>query len=151
MARPRMGITLENMYPVESYFYGALKDNRLFDIEREDSWNLQNDANEAFKKLPPIDRTNDETREETTQKRRVALQEWVDQYVPPDKWQRCLMTLRQNKSRKKLQLKRVDLTLETYLLVKHLAEKMNLTIGETIYQVAKPVLDTLYAAEKNHP
>lgn len=148
MARPHRGVTLENMYYVDSYFYRALKDRRLFETEESDeNWGFYDNANEAFNTLPSINRKNEETKKATTEERRIALQEWVDKYISSKKWQRCLMTLRQDKSRKKLKLKSLDLTLDVYLVVKNLAEKMGMTIGEAIYDIAKPALDKLYADE----
>lgn len=146
MPRPRKGVTLENLYPVDSYFYRALKDNRLFE-ENDVGWELNNKAGTAFKKLPTIDRSNHKTKQATTEQRRVALQKWVDKYIPPDKWQRCLMTLRQNKSRKKLKLRNIHVTQEVYFGVQTLAERTGLTMGEVIYKVTQAALDKLHAEE----
>ena len=144
MPRPRKGVTLANMYHVDDYFYRALKDNRLYE-ENDDSWELHDNANRTFKKIPPIDYKNEKTKKASKEERRVALQKWIDKHVSPEKWQRCLMTLRQRKSRKKLNLQRVDLPMEVYLVVKRLADKKGATLAEAIYSVAKPALDKICA------
>jgi hypothetical protein len=146
MSRPRKGVTLENMYYVEEYFYRALKDDRLYEDD-EDSWNLQDSANRAFKRLPSIDYKNEKTRKASGEERRIALQKWIDKYISSERWQRCLMTLRQNKSRKKLKHVRVDLPLEVFTAVKLLAREKKVTLSEAIYSAIKPALDDIYANE----
>jgi macrodomain Ter protein organizer (MatP/YcbG family) len=76
-----------------------------------------------------------------------ALQIWIHTYVSPEKWQRCLLTLRQNKSRKKLKLRRLDLKMDVYLTVKTLAKKLGMSMGDTIFSLAKPKLDKIYQTE----
>ncbi len=147
MPRPRQGVTLSNIHLVDRYFHNALKTNRLSSTLSVENLGMQFDAREAFQKLPVINWKNDATKKETILLRREALQQWIDQFVSPAQWQRCLLTLRQNKSRKKLKLRRLDLKMEVYLTVKALAKKMGLSIGETIHQLAKPKLDKFYKTE----
>ena len=147
MPRPRKGVTLENLHHVDRYFSQSLKNNRLFINNSAAKSNLHYDALDAFKKLPAIDWKNDDLKQSTLSKRCIALQEWIDQYVSPTKWQRCLLTLRQNKSRKKLKLRRLDLQLDVYLTIKALAKKQKISLGEVIYKLAKPALDKIYKSE----
>ena len=105
------------------------------------------EAKDHFNQLPQIDWKNDSTKTASMIKRREALQQWIDKFIPSKKWQRCLLTLRQNKSRRKLKLKRLDLQLDVYLTVKTLAKKKGQSIGETIYYLAKPALDKIYKSE----
>jgi hypothetical protein len=147
MPRPRKGVTLSNIHHVDSYFHNALKSNRLSTSKSLESLNLIYDAKEAFLKLPVINWTNDTTKKESILKRKEELQTWIDKYISTEKWQRCLLTLRQNKSRKKLKLRRLDLKMDVYLTVKALAKKQGLSIGDTIYNLAKPKLDKMYKTE----
>lgn len=147
MPRPRLGITLQNLHQVDRYFYQSLKDNRLYKATSVESTRHLFQAKEAYQKLPNINWKNEAAKMKSIHERQLALQAWVDKYVPPEKWQRCLLTLRQSKSRKKLKLKRLDLQLDVYLTLKTLAQKMRLSLGETIYKLAKPQLDKLYKTE----
>jgi len=144
MTRPRRGVTLQNLHQVDRYFYQALKDNRLFKETSVEATRKVFRAKEAFQKLPGVNWKNETVKKNTMRIRQVALQAWIDTYVPKEKWQRCLLTLRQHKSRKKLQLKRLDLQLDVYLTVKALAKKLELSLGEVIYKLAKPKLDRIY-------
>jgi hypothetical protein len=147
MPRPRKGVTFSNIHHVDSYFHNALKSNRLSTTKSVESLSLMYDAKEAFLNLPAINWTNDSTKKESVLKRKDGLQAWIDKYILPEKWQRCLLTLRQNKSRKKLKLRRLDLKMDVYLTVKALAKKQGLSIGDAIYNLAKPKLDKMYKAE----
>lgn len=147
MPRPRKGVTLDNLHNVDRYFFQALKGNKLFLNKNTQNFNLHYEAKEAFSKLPAIDWKNDATKKASMLTRQQALQAWIDQYITPEKWQRCLLTLRQNKSRKKLKLRRLDLQADVYLTLKALAKKKKLSLGETIYQLAKPALNKLYKKE----
>lgn len=147
MARPRRGVTLQNLHQVDRYFYQALKDNRLFKEASVETTRKVFRAKEAFQKLPGVNWKNETVKKTTMRLRQAALQAWIDTYVPKEKWQRCLLTLRQHKSKKKLKLKRLDLQLEVYLTVKALAKKLELSLGEVIYKLAKPKLDRIYKME----
>ncbi len=72
------------------------------------------------------------------------MQEWIDKYVSAIKWQRCLMTLRQKRSRKKHDLRKVELPIDVYLTVKNLAENMNCAMWEAINNVAEQALKKIY-------
>jgi hypothetical protein len=150
MPRPRKGITLSNIHLVDSYFHNALKNNRLSSSKSLESLNRTYDAKEAFMALPAINWKTETIKKETILKRQAALQVWIDEYITPEKWQRCLLTLRQNKSRKKLKLRRLDLKMDVYLTVKTLAKKLGMNIGDTIYHLAKPKLDKIYKNELAH-
>jgi hypothetical protein len=145
--RPRKGVTLQNLHQVDRYYYQALKDNRLFKETSVEATRELFRAKEAFQKLPSINWKTAATKKTSMSIRQAALQNWVDKYVPKEKWQRCLLTLRQHKSRKKLKLKRLDLQLDVYLTVKALANKLKLSLGEVIYKLAKPKLDQIYKKE----
>lgn len=147
MARPRRGVTLQNLHQVDRYFYQALQDNRLFKENSVETTRKVFRAKGAFRKLPSINWKNETVKKNTMRIRQIALQDWIDTYVPKEKWQRCLLTLRQHKSRKKLQLKRLDLQLDVYLTVKALAKKLGLSLGEVIFKLAKPKLDKIYRVE----
>lgn len=147
MARPRKGVTLSNLLSVDRYFSLALKDNRLFPAKAAKNIDLLYQAKEAYQKLPAIDWKSDSQKKMTMLTRQSALQAWVDEHVTPAKWQRCLLTLRQNKSRKKLKLRRLDLPLEVYLTVKALALKQEKSLSETIYHLAKPAFEKLSKKE----
>lgn len=144
MPRPRQGVTSANILNVDSYFSRALKDNRLFTRQPTQNFDLIFQAKEAFFKLPPIDWKNETTKKKSITLRIAALQQWIDQYVDPKKWQRCLLTLRQNKSRKKLKLRRLDLQMNVYLTVKILAKSFGLSLNDTIDKLAKPALNKIY-------
>ncbi len=146
MPRPRKGITSANFLQVDRYFTLALRDNRLFDKSTK-GLSILHQAKEAFNRLPNINWSSPDAKKTSIAKRQAALQEWVDNFIPPNKWQRCLLTLRQNKSRKKLKLRRVDLPLEVYLTVKALAQKQELSLAETIFKLAKPAFNRLYKKE----
>lgn len=146
MPRPRKGVTYANFLHVDRYFALALKDNRLFEKTTKGLKLLQ-EAREAFNKLPTINWSTAENKKISLVIRQAALQKWIDQFIPPAKWQRCLLTLRQNKSRKKHKLKRLDLPLEVYLTVKALSQKKNLSLAETIYQIAKPAFEKIAKKE----
>jgi len=143
MPRPRQGVTQANLLNVDRYFYYMLRDNRLFTDSSIPGLSLQYDAKEAFKALPPINWKNESERQLSMAERREALQNWIDKYVPAKKWQRCLLTLRQHKYRKKQQLKRLDISLETHLTIKLLAEKQHLSINEVIHKLAKSALQKI--------
>ena len=147
MPRPRNGVTLGNIHLVDRYFHNAIKNNRLATSQSTESLGRVFDAKEAFLKLPVINWKNETTKKDTILQRKEALQQWIDEFVTPTQWQRCLLTLRQNKSRKKLKLRRLDLKMEVYLTVKALAKKLGLSIGDTIQHLAKPKLDKLYKTE----
>lgn len=144
MARPSNGVTLVNMYFIDRYFSRALKDNRLHEDYGDDGWKMYHDAKEAFKSIPDIDYKNEST---TKEARRIALQNWINNHVPSKRWQRCLMTQRQHRSRKKLKLRKLDLPEEVYDVIRSLAEKMGVTMGDAIYSIARPALDKIYADE----
>lgn len=147
MPRPRKGVTAANLLQVDRYFLLALKDNRLFTEKSPMRLSLVQEAKDAYNKLPPLDWKTESTRKHSLVKRQLALQEWIDKFIPPKKWQRCLLTLRQNKSRKKHKLRRLDLPLDTYLIIKALAQKQQLTLSATIYNLAKPVFNKLFKSE----
>ena len=147
MARPRKGVTKANLLQVDRYFSLALKQNRLFNLSSSKNLEIFYYAKEAYNKLPSIDWKNDITKKNSIDNRIAALQIWVDEYVPAEKWQRCLLTLLQNKSRKKLKLRRLDLQLDIYLIVKALARKQKMSLGATIYKLAKPAFNKICKAE----
>jgi hypothetical protein len=146
MPRPRRGVTLSNLLQVDRYFALALKENRLF-TNKTLSLNALHEAKEAFSKLPAIQWKTETSKKNSMVHRQVALQAWIDQFVDSIKWQRCLLTLRQKKSRKKRKLRRLDLPLEIYLIVKALALKQDLTLAEAIYKLAKPAFEKLSKTE----
>lgn len=141
MARPKKGVTPANINKVDNYFLRAFKYDRL----HRDSWFASHDAlyeaKESYKKLPAISSKSSEAKKTTLANRCVALQQWIDTYIPNEKWQRCLLTLRQEKSRKKLKLRQLNLGADIYSKVKVLAEKKGITMGEAIQKLAKPALN----------
>lgn len=139
MPRPSKGVTLANMIYVQNYFRRALKENRLYQ-EDDNGWHLNYKANQAFEEMVRINCNKKISREEEV----VFLQGWIDQYVSAKKWQRCLMTLRQKRSRKKHDLRKVELPIDVYLTVKNLAEKMNCAMWEAIDNVAQQALKKVY-------
>ncbi len=147
MPRPRKGVTFANLHLVDSYFQNAIKLNRLSTNKSIEHLGFMYDAKEAFKALPIINWKDSTSKKDSLLQRKEALQAWIDKYITPDKWQRCLLTLRQNKSRKKLKLRRLDIKIDVYLAIKALAKKQGLSMGETIYNLAKPKLDKLYKME----
>src|SRR5437016_1964016 len=126
MPRFRVGVTRKNLFNVSAYFKRAIHDERLFEktSSMENVRNI-NQAIEAFKALPEIE-WNSVTKEVSLEEFRQALQCRVDEYVPPDKWQRCLMTLRQQHARKKHYLRHLDIPQNILSTVSILAEKLNL-------------------------
>ncbi len=138
MPRIKIGVTVNNIFLVREYFERAIKDNRLWTLELYHS-DFIIKATEEFQMFAhlfvevnslPID----------IEKARLTLQQWIDQYVHPNKWQRCLKTLRQRKSRKRLGLHHVDLNHKIYSCVKELAEKHNTSLTQVIYKLAKAEL-----------
>lgn len=145
MARPKEGVTPKNLLHVENYFSRAFRFDRL----RGQGWfkdeDTYYDAKEAYKSLPHFNWTTKDTK--MIDKRCKTLQKWIDQHVANDKWQRCLLTLRQAKSRKKLKLRQLNLKADVYLTVKILAEKKGITMGELVKRLAEPALKRIYGAE----
>lgn len=144
MPRPRKGVTAKNLHEVDRYFSRLLKENRSLSNSTSKNFNLQHEAKRAYDKLPALEWHTENSKSKSMQIRIPALQNWIDKYVTAVKWQRCLLTLRQNKSRKKLKLKRLDLQLDVYLNLKLLAKKQGRTIGETIHELVKPALKKAY-------
>jgi hypothetical protein len=149
MPRPRIGVTLTNMNKVELYFARAFKHDRLRGRGWFNNHDIFFEAKENFQKLPSIDSKTPQTKKHSTQHRCDALQKWIDAYIPSEKWQRCLLTLRQDKSRRKLKLRQLNLQSDVYLIVKALAKKKEMTMGELIRTLAEPVLNKMYKQEFN--
>lgn len=145
MARPKKGVTPKNLLYVEDYFSRAFQADRLSGQGWFKSWNAYYDAKETYKKIPHYHWTAKDTK--TVAKRCAALQKWIDQYIPNSKWQRCLLTIRQAKSRKKLKLRQLNLRSDVYLTVKILADKKGITMGEIIKKLTEPALQKIYDKE----
>ncbi len=141
MPRTKIGVTLNNLLLVRQYFERAIKDNRLWTLESyHPDFILK--AIKEFNLSAHLFVVNGlEMRE--AEKARLVLQQWIDHYVEPNKWQRCLKTLRQRKSRKRLGLHHVDLNHKIYGCVKELAEKYNISLTQVIYKLAKAELHRL--------
>lgn len=145
MARPKQGVTPKNLLHVENYFSRAFRFDRLRGVGWFESDDAYYDAKETYKKLPYFNWTTKDSK--TIDKRCKTLQKWVDQHVADDKWQRCLLTLRQAKSRKKLKLRQLNLQSDVYLTVKILAKKKGITMGKLVKKLAEPALQKIYDAE----
>ncbi len=132
MPKPRIGVTAENWLEVFVYFKRAINEDRLFEQYSKEYTRVV-EAEQALLAIMDIkgDRKN---------KCRHAMQIWVDEYVPPKKWERCLKTLRQKKSIKKLTLVRLDLPYNIFSQLKALAKTLNLNLKETVSQLTETEL-----------
>ncbi len=61
-------------------------------------------------------------------------------YIPPDKWQRCLATLRQIRSNQKHGVKFVKLSKETYAMLKKHADKRKISLQKALDDAIKLAL-----------
>lgn len=145
MPRPKKGVTLDNMFLVYQYFSRAIEDNRLWNEEEGTDEIVQ--ATNAFSSLPIKEAIQTEETVEKMDAIRQVLQLWVDKYVPPKKWHRCLKTLRQRKSRKRLRLHHLDLNQEAYRCIKELAGRFDLSLADTIHKMAKGELNRIQENE----
>lgn len=145
MARPKQGVTSKNLLHVENYFSRAFQFDRLRGQGWFESEDAYYDAKEAYKKLPHFNWTTKDTR--MIDKRCMILQKWIDKHIANEKWQRCLLTLRQAKSRKKLKLRQLNLKSDVYLTVKILAKKKGITMSDVVKKLAEPALKKIYDAE----
>jgi macrodomain Ter protein organizer (MatP/YcbG family) len=145
MARPKEGVTPKNFIHVQNYFSRAFRFDRLRGLGWFESGDNYYDAKEAYTKLqyPNWDKND----AKSLDKRCQTLQKWIDTHIPNEKWQRCLLTIRQAKSRKKLKLRQLNLKYNVYLNVKILAEKKGVTMNALIEQLVEPVLNKIYRAE----
>lgn len=145
MARPKQGVTPKNLLHVENYFSRAFRFDRIRGQGWFESEDAYYDAKEAYKNLPHFNWTTKDTK--MIEKRCKTLQIWIDQHVANEKWQRCLLTLRQAKSRKKLKLRQLNLKFDVYLTVKTLAKKKGITMSDVVKKLAEPALQKIYDAE----
>lgn len=148
MPRAKIGVTPNNFFLVRQYFDRAIKDNRLWDLEP-----TSNDksiiAIHEFNILLAKELTESHATSDEIEEARKALQLWIDKYIPAGKWQRCLKTLRQRKSRKRLRLHHLDLNHRVYSAIKELAERFNLSLSKVIYKLAKAELTRLQENQEN--
>ncbi len=147
MPRPRKGVTLANLNNVEYYFSRALRNERMQRSGWFPDYDLFYEAKEEFRKLPRVDSSDKSQEKISMGKRQKALQKWVDKYIKKEKWQRCLLTLRQDKSRKKLGLRQLNLKADIYRTVKIISQKKGITMGEVIKKFAEPMLKKIYKSE----
>lgn len=131
MSRVRAGVTEENAAEVHQYFLQAIQERRIF----EDDFDKLTKAAQAIVKLTPIRDANSDVAVFKT-----VLQLWVDTYVPPDKWQRCLATLRQIRSNQKHGVKSVKLSKETYAMLRKHADKHKISLQKALDDAIKLAL-----------
>lgn len=145
MSRPKVGVTLNNFIAVRIYFKSALKDGRLWDSSAVLDDDFINNAERAFKTVflrdEKIDHNDKTNVKEYHLKSCAALQSWIDNFVPKEKWERCLKTLRQQKRRKKYTMRRLDLPEDIYISLKILAEQLQLNLAETVQKAVQTELD----------
>lgn len=128
MSRVRTGVTEKNAEEVYQYFLQAIQERRIF----EDDLEKLTKAAQAIVKLTPIRGVNSDVATFKT-----VLQLWVDTYIPPDKWQRCLDTLRQIQSNQKHGVKSVKLSKKTYAMLKKHAEKHKISLQKALDDAIK--------------
>ncbi len=143
MGRPKIGVTLNNLYAVKLYFKNALHDGRLWDTSPAVDYETIIATERSFKVL-----LSTTTKGKPDTELCTALQNWIDTYVPKEKWERCLKTLRQHTRRKKYQMRRLDLPEDIYFSVKYLAERLQLSLAATIHKIVKIELDRSYAVSE---
>jgi hypothetical protein len=132
MSRKRVGVTLDNIHDIDIYFKNLFKSNRAIESHTLDDLNKQFEAKEGYLNLPEINWKTQIAILKTTQIRAKALEEWVNQYIPKSRWERCLKTIRQSKFRKRKKLKRIDLSNELYQKLKMLSKRKAISIIEFI-------------------
>lgn len=127
MSRPKVLVNKDNAEKIYQYFSKAIFEKRLFNDDSAKSIV----GKDYFLKLgKDFDLT------EESQK---LLQSWVDEYVPIEKWTRCLATLRQIRSSRKHNVKSVKLDMETYALLKNYSDHLKISIPKTISKAIKPL------------
>lgn len=149
MARPRKGVTLDNMRGVLQYFNNSLKRGNLYCKDK--NGNIENSGyRDLIKATDAFDEMRTQVyKQKEREKDRQLLQEWIDAYVLPEQWQRCLMTLRQKKSIKKLRLQVLNLPEDVYFSIKMLSRHKELTMSETIRYIIEPHIKKMYASSEN--
>lgn len=147
MPRPKQGVTSKNFLRIDNYFVRAFRFDRLSGKGWFNDNNSYYKAKEKFQKLPNINWSDESAKKISLDKRRKALQKWIDEHVSNEKWQRCLLSLRQDKSRKKLDIRQLNLKADIYRTVKIISQKKKITMGEVIRQLAEPVLAKIYKSE----
>jgi macrodomain Ter protein organizer (MatP/YcbG family) len=143
MSRKRVGVTLDNIHDIDIYFKNLFKSNRVIESHKLEDLNKQFEAKESFLNLPEINWKNKIATLKTIQVRAKALEEWVKQYIPKSRWERCLKPIRQNKSRRKLRLKRIDLPNAVYQKLKTLSTIKKSSINGLIDNLASAALQRI--------
>ncbi len=136
MSKPRSQITASNLMRIYYYLEKSLNELRLFPNNKPD---LRAEAHVAFDKLPKP-KWGDKTSESTLQ---TALQTWVDKYLSPELWARCLSNMRQRKFVKKREIVNLKIRWDTYYMIKSYADKLNLTLEQAIEKAVKPHYEKL--------
>ena len=125
------GVTEARVWEIYHYFRRALKAGRL--LGEPEHYHLVEEA----EKLLVTAMTKDSG--ENCQ----LVQAWVDKYVTLKQWQRCIRTLHQRKSRKKLALVTLNLPVDIYFKLKVLSKEFKLGLKDTINQLANAELNRL--------
>lgn len=133
MSRVRVEISNSNAMDVYQYFANALHEKRIFKEKPE----ILAEAQQAFLQITSTHEINNNRQLEIF---KSSLQEWVDTYVPQNKWQRCLATLRQIRSNHRHEVKSVKLAKETYTLVKTYAELLQISLPQAIHKAIESLL-----------
>lgn len=144
MGRSRKGVTLDNMRNVLQYFNNSLERGNLYRKDKNGDI-----INCEYQELMKVSKAFNQMRAEIyeqkdREKYQKLLQQWIDTYILPEQWQRCLMTLRQKKSIKTLKLQVLNLPEDVYISVKMLSRHKGCTMSETIRYIIEPHIKKMY-------
>jgi macrodomain Ter protein organizer (MatP/YcbG family) len=148
MSRKRIGVTETNFNEVDIYFHNMFKSNRAVgDKSLAALYKLQ-EAKENYYNLPKIVWSNKKASIASIEKRRKSLNVWINDYIAPYIWERCLKTLRQNRSRKKLKLKKIDLPYQVYSKLKLLSQNQKIPIVKIIEKNADSAIRKMLSKQE---
>lgn len=137
MSRPKVLVNKDNAEKIYQYFSKSIFEKRLFKDESTQSIEGKKEFLELGK---------DFNLAEESQK---MLQDWIDEYVPIEKWARCLATMRQIRSTRKHNVRSIKLDMETYTILKNYSDHLQISIQETIMKAIKPLWENAENKNKN--
>ena len=137
MSRPKVLVNKDNAEKIYQYFSKSISEKRLFKDESAKSIEGKKEFLELGKNF------------NLAKKSQKMLQDWIDKYVPIEKWRRCLATMRQIRSTRKYNMKSIKLDIETYTILKNYSDHLQTSIQETIMKAMMPLWKDAENKSKN--